>query len=103
MDTPAGQHTAGHTAKTPHVMHWGIVKANAEESVKHILEGGNTPRTLHDVIGKDRFESPEDWDELIDYCKWHNVVCRDMNKLYRAQTSWIQAMHELEYASHYAT
>lgn len=86
---------------TPHTSHhmkyWGSVKDNAEKCVKNILEGGNHPVTLRDVIGKDCLENPEDWDGLMTFCKHHGAVCHDINKLFRASASWLQAYHELEY------
>lgn len=85
--------------KTPHVMYWGMVRTKAEDCVKHVLEGGNCPVTMHDAIGKTAIESAEDWDDLIEFLKAHNCSARSTNKLYRAQVSWIQAVNELGYSS----
>lgn len=98
----ANEHPAVH-AHTPHMMYWGEVKEKAEECVKHVLEGGNTPVTLHAAIGKSAIETPEDWDHLMSYCKGHGAACHDINKLFRASASWLQAYHELEYKRQYPT
>jgi hypothetical protein len=90
------EHPAVHSSM-PHVIYWGKVKKEAEDCVKHILEGGDTPVSLIDVIGSDSINSPDDWDELMDFCKEHGAVCHDINKLYRASAAWLQAYNELEY------
>lgn len=79
------------------MMYWGSVKEKAEECVKQILEGGDTPVALIDIIGSESIESPDDWDELMGFCKEHGAVCHDINKLYRALAAWLQAFNELEY------
>lgn len=84
-----------------HMKYWGGVKDKAEECVEHILAEGNTPFTLHDAIGKHSLESGEDWDELIEFCKERKCACDDLNRIYRAQVSWIQAHNELEYKKLY--
>jgi hypothetical protein len=73
------------------------VKEKAEDCVKHILEGGDTPVALIDIIGSESIKSPDDWDDLMDFCKEHGAVCHDINKLYRASAAWLQAYNELEY------
>jgi hypothetical protein len=90
------EHPAVHS-HSPHMMYWGSVKEKAEECVKHVLEGGSHPTTLHKAIGKHTIEHPEDWDALMDYCKGHGASCGNINKLYRASASWLQAFNELEY------
>jgi hypothetical protein len=82
-------------------MYWGKIKEEAEECVEHILEGGDTPTTLIDILGKDSIESPDDWDDLMDFCNEHGAVCHDINKLYRASAAWLQAYNELEYKRFY--
>lgn len=87
--------------ETSHMKYWGDLKAKAEECIKAVLEGGNHKVTLRDAIGKDAIELPEDWDDLMDYCKIyckiHGGSCHDLNRLYRASATWLQAYHELEY------
>ncbi len=96
--------SAPHSEHTiPHVMYWSHVRDKAEECVKHVLEGGNHPTTLHEAIGKHTIELPEDWDALMDYCKEHGASCGNINKLYRASANWLQAYNELEYKRHYPT
>ena len=94
-----GEHPA--IQHTPHMMYWGEVKEKAEECVKHVLEGGNHKVTLHEAIGKSEMESPADWDTLMDYCKEHGASCSNINKLYRASVSWIQAYNEIHYKMEY--
>ncbi len=102
MDTH--EHPAVHDAHiTPHMKYWGSVKAKAEECVIDVLEGGSKRVTLHEAIGRHAMEHPEDWDALMEYCKHHGGSCRDINRLYRAEMSWIQAYNELEYKRHYPT
>lgn len=103
MNTNVPDHPAVHSAHdmTPHMKYWHSVKEKAEECVKRVLEGGNSPTTLHNAIGKHHIETPEDWDDLMDYCKEHGAVCRDINMLYRASASWLQAHNEIEYKKLY--
>lgn len=81
----------------PHMIYWGRVKTKAEDCVKRILEGGDTPTSLMDILGKDAITSPEDWDTLMEYCDEQGACEHDLNKLYRASISWLQAHNELEY------
>ena len=81
----------------PHVIYWSHVRDKAEECVRDILNDGDTPTSLIDILGKNTIDSPDDWDELMDYCKEHGAVCHDINKLYRASAAWLQAFNELEY------
>jgi hypothetical protein len=37
----------------------------------------------------------------MDFCKEQGAVCHDINKLYRASASWLQAYNELEYKRRY--
>lgn len=94
------EHPAVHS-HTPHMMYWGKVKKEAEDCVKSILEEGDTPVALIDIIGSESINSPDDWDELMDFCKEHGAVCHDINKLYRASAAWLQAFNELEYKRRY--
>jgi hypothetical protein len=90
------EHPAVHSSM-PHVLYWGRVKKEAEESVKHLLEGGDSPIALFDILDKDTITSPDDWDEIMDYCKDNGASCHDINRLYRASAAWLQAFNELEY------
>lgn len=99
---PAAPAAHAHTEHPiPHVIYWSHVRDKAEECVKSVLEGGNSPTSLHKAIGKSTIETPEDWDELMDYCTERGIRCHDKNKLYRASVSWLQAYNELEYKRHY--
>lgn len=102
MSTPTSEHPAVHSLHdTPHMKYWHGVKEKAEECVKHVLEGGAVPVTLRNAIGKHHIETPEDWDDLMDYCKENGAVCHDINRLYRASASWLQAHNEIEYKKLY--
>lgn len=90
------EHSAVHD-HTSHMKYWGGVKSKAEKCVRDVLEGGNHKVTLRDAIGKDTIELPEDWDALMTFCKHNGAVCHDLNRLYRASATWLQAFHELEY------
>ena len=90
------EHPSVHSNQS-HMIYWGRVKDKAEECVEHILEGGDTPTTLADILDKEHIDSPEDWDDLMDFCKEEGACNRDLNELYRASVSWIQAHNELEY------
>lgn len=94
-------HPAVAQMNTPHMKYWGEVKEKAEECVEHVLMGGNHKVTLHEAIGKKEMEHPEDWDALMDYCKGHGASCGNMNLLYRAQVSWMQAYNEIHYKMEY--
>lgn len=95
------EHPAAHAALTPHLKYWGEVKSKAEECVKHVLAEGNHHTSLHEVLGRDAFKEPEDWDTLMAYCRANGAVCHDLDRLYRASANWLQAHNELEYKRHY--
>lgn len=95
------EHPAAHPEHSHHMKYWGEVRDKAEECVKSVLEGGNERVTLHEAIGKAHIEHPEDWDALMDFCKENGAHCSDINKIYRASVSWIQAHNEIEYKKLY--
>lgn len=101
MNTPTSEHPAAHSAHdTPHMKYWHGVKEKAEECVRKVLEGGDSPVTMYEAIGKQHIETPEDWDDLMDFCKKHGS-CHDTNRIYRAATMWLQAHNEIEYKKLY--
>ena len=95
------EHPAVHADHLSHGIFWGKVRSDAEEYVKGILEGGNEPSSLMIAIGKASIDSPEDWDDLRDYCEENGITCRELHKLDRAFTMWMQAYNELEYKKLY--
>ena len=102
MDTnhPAVQASAHH-AHTPHYMYWSGLKEKAEHCVHHVFKEGSSSYTLHDALGKDNLTEPEDWDDIMEFCREKGASQCDLDDLYRASVAWLQAYHELEYKRMY--
>lgn len=94
--------SANNNEHNHHVRYWSGVKAKSEEDAKIVLEEGNNPMSLATILGRHNIEIPEDWDDIMSYCTKHGAVCRDVNRLYRASVSWLQAYNELEYKRNFS-
>jgi hypothetical protein len=44
---------------------------------------------------------PEDWDDIMEFCREKGASQCDLDDLYRASVAWLQAYHELEYKRMY--
>lgn len=80
-----------------HNSYWKSVMVRAESDVDAILGDGDLPVSVKDALDKDRIETPEDWDELLEWCIDEGILRCDMMRLVRCMASWMQAWNELMY------